>query len=281
MNRRYDAPYFPKSTPRQVDGGLRAKSARGAIATTWWSKRFIDVLQSMGMDSRLARGRNYARRGQVLSLDLDAGQVTASVQGSRARPYRVRVGIAAYGKADWARVEERLGGDAWFVAQLLSGQMPPDIEQVFADLDLPLFPAAAADLTLDCSCPDWGVPCKHLAAVLYLLAERFDEDPFQILAWRGRDREDLLAHLDAGASEGGNAAEAVVPLTELLDVFWGGAAEPAGVETVAGSAVGARYGARGGSGILTQLPDVPVTVRGRPLAEVLRPVYQAAGEAEG
>ncbi|MFV0375187.1 SWIM zinc finger family protein [Microbacterium sp.] len=281
MNRRYDAPYFPKSTPRQVEGGLRAKSARGAIATTWWSKRFIDVLQSMGMDSRLARGRNYARRGQVLSLELDAGQVTASVQGSRARPYRVRVGIAAYGKAEWARVEERLGGDAWFVAQLLSGQMPPDIEQVFADLDLPLFPAAAADLSLDCSCPDWGVPCKHLAAVLYLLAERFDEDPFQILAWRGRDREDLLAHLDAGQAEGADAGDAVVALTDLLDVFWDGShGSSSSGDPVEGALSDSRLRTTGGPGILDQLPEVAVTVRGRPLAEVLRPVYEAVGETE-
>ena len=40
-----------------------------------------------------------------------------------------------------------------------------------------------------CSCPDSEVPCKHLAATFYLLAEAFDEDPFLILRWRGRDRE--------------------------------------------------------------------------------------------
>ncbi|MFT4052423.1 MAG: SWIM zinc finger family protein [Microbacterium sp.] len=263
MNRRFDSPFYPPSRPREVDGGIRAKSARGKIASTWWSTRFIEVLEGMGMGNRLTRGRNYARRGQVLSLDLTAGQVTASVQGSRARPYRVRIGVTAYGKADWARVEGRLAGDAWFVAQLLAGQMPPDIEQVFEGLGLALFPAS--DLSLDCSCPDGEVPCKHIAAVCYLLAERFDDDPFQVLAWRGRDRDDLLAHLEA-ASDAAGAADEAVPLTELLDVFY----VSAGTAPAPGAAAS-------GASLIDQLPPVCVTVRGRPLVEVLRPAYEAAG----
>jgi Uncharacterized conserved protein len=234
------------------------------MASTWWSSRFIDVLEHSGMGSRLTRGRNYARRGQVLSIDLGAGQVVANVQGSRARPYRVRIGVTAYGKADWARVEERLSTDAWFVAQLLAGQMPPDIEQVFDDLGLALFPAD--DLSLDCSCPDWEVPCKHLAAVFYLLAERFDDDPFALLAWRGRDRDDLLAHLDAGASDAG--AEAPVPLTELLDSFYESSSAPSGESSHP------RRAATGAS-LLDQLPPVTLTARGRPVVDVLRSAYES------
>jgi uncharacterized Zn finger protein len=152
VTRRFDSGYFPKSTPRQADGGIRAKSTRGKIASTWWSSRFIEVLETSGMGNRLARGRNYARRGQVLSLELDAGQAVASVQGSDVRPYRVRISVTAYGKADWARIEEKLSADAWFLAQLLAGQIPPDIEDVFDSLGLALFPTD--DLSLDCSCPD-------------------------------------------------------------------------------------------------------------------------------
>ena len=80
----------------------------------------------------------------------------------------------------------RLAGDAWYLATLLAGGMPDDIEDVFAGVGLSLFPASAGELSLDCSCPDWEVPCKHLAATFYLLAESFDDDPFRILAWRGR-----------------------------------------------------------------------------------------------
>lgn len=263
MSKNWGSPYYPASTPRSVEGGLRARSARGKIANTWWSTRFIEVLESFGMGSRLTRGRNYARRGQVISLDLDAGLVTASVQGSRARPYRVRIGIMAYGKDQWARLEERLASDAWFVAQLLAGEMPPDIEQVFDDVSLALFPAGPDDLSLDCSCPDWGVPCKHLAAACYLLAERFDADPFDLLAWRGRDREDLLARLNAATGDAADDEDAV-PLTELLDVFW-----------TPPPTAGPRRTPTNTTVPLDELPPLEVSISNRPLADLLRPAYQS------
>src|SRR5439155_21957366 len=139
----------PPSRPRAVEGGLKARSIRGAIAQTWWSERFVEVLDRIGMGTRLQRGRNYARSGQVISLDVDAGSVSAAVQGSRPRPYRVRIGIAAFGKSEWARAERSLAGNAWYAAKLLSGEMPEDIEDVFAELGLSLFPTTAADLSLD------------------------------------------------------------------------------------------------------------------------------------
>ena len=75
-----------------------------------------------------------------------------------------------------------------------------DIEDVFEGIGLSLFPGSADELSLDCSCPDWEVPCKHLAATFYLLAESFDDDPFRIPAWRGRQRDDLLDNLHAARS---------------------------------------------------------------------------------
>jgi len=175
------------------------------------------------MGNRLQRGRGYARKGQVLSLQVDAGSVTARVQGSRSRPYRVRIGLQAFGKAQWAGLERELAGNAWYLATLLAGEMPDDIEDVFAGVGLSLFPASAGELSLDCSCPDWEVPCKHLAATFYLLAESFDDDPFRILAWRGRPREDLLDNLNAARSDRSPAADSTehrgVPLEDLGERF--------------------------------------------------------------
>lgn len=263
--RRGDSPFFPPSKPLQVTGGVKAKSVRGAIGTSWWSARFIEVLENLGVGSRLQRGRNYARRGQVISLKIDAGTTLASVQGSRATPYRVRIGITAFDKTEWAAVEEALASNAWFVATLLAGEMPADIEDVFTEVGLSLFPRNADELSLDCTCPDWEVPCKHLAAVFYLLAEQFDEDPFRILAWRGREREDLLGRMHEAADDGGDAgARAGAPLTEVLDAFF-----------EAPAPVPVRRSAVGGTLLVDQLPPVDVTVRSRPLAEVLRPAYEA------
>ena len=186
---------WPPARPIRVDGGIRARSKRGAIGEQWWSRRFISVLESYGMSGRLARGRSYARAGQVLDFELSQGKVTARVQGSRVRPYQVRIGVLPLTTAQWRRVQDRLASQALFRAKLLAGEMPREIEEVFAECGTPLFPRSPADLDMHCSCPDWEVPCKHLAAVCYVLAEEFDRDPFGMLAWRGKARDELLAAL--------------------------------------------------------------------------------------
>src|SRR5579864_8870101 len=195
MNRWWE---YESAGPIPVEGGIKARSQRGAIGEQWWSRRFIAVLESYGMSGRLARGRSYARAGQVLDFELSQGKVTARVQGSRVRPYQVRIGVLPLTTAQWRRVQVKLASQALFRAKLLAGEMPHEIEEVFADCGTPLFPRSPADLDMHCSCPDWEVPCKHLAAVCYVLAEAFDDDPFAMLAWRGRSREALLAALRQG-----------------------------------------------------------------------------------
>jgi uncharacterized Zn finger protein len=191
----WEGPFPPRSRPRSVDGGIKARSTRGSIGESWWSRRFIEVLESFAIGTRLSRGRSYARKGQVVSLVVAPGMVTARVQGSREQPYRVNIGLAPFPEPTWTAVEASLAAQALYSAHLLAGEMPPEIEQVFAEAGAPLFPAAIGELAMACSCPDSAVPCKHLAATFYLLAEAFDTDPFQILHWRGRERQELLARL--------------------------------------------------------------------------------------
>jgi uncharacterized Zn finger protein len=188
-------PFSEYGPPLPVQGGLKAQTTRGAIGATWWSRRFIAVLESFPIAPRLARGRAYARKGQVRTLAVGPGLVVASVQGSRPDPYDVSIALAPIPEATWTRIEAVLATQALFSARLLAGEMPAEIEGVFAEAGAPLFPTTPDQLRMECSCPDWSVPCKHVAATFYLLAESFDADPFQILHWRGRDRASLLAHL--------------------------------------------------------------------------------------
>jgi uncharacterized Zn finger protein len=191
-------PFAEYGRPKRVEGGIRATSTKGAIGESWWSKRFIAVLESFtGLGGRLVRGRSYARAGQVLRLDIDPGLVSATVQGSRPRPYDIQIGLSTYDDATWTAIEQAMAAQALFLARLLAGEMPQQIEEAFAAAGAPLFPTRAADLAMSCSCPDASVPCKHLAATFYLLAEAFDTDPFEILHWRGRDRLTVLANLRA------------------------------------------------------------------------------------
>ena len=233
------------------------------------------MLESYGMSGRLARGRSYARAGQVLDFELSQGKVTARVQGSRPRPYQVRIGVLPLTTAQWQRVQQRLAGQALFRAKLLAGEMPHEIEEVFADCGTPLFPRLASDLDMRCSCPDWGVPCKHLAAVCYVLAEEFDRDPFAMLAWRGKGRDELLAALRQ--IQGGPAAGTVPdgidapapPLAECMEAFWSPGLSPARLRALATAPAPAAPDL-----LLRMFPPPPVQVRGKDLAEVLAPAYQ-------
>ncbi|GAA1282319.1 SWIM zinc finger family protein [Pseudonocardia aurantiaca] len=258
--------------PRKVEGGIQINSTRGPVARTWWSQRFLGVLERLGVGGRLSRGRSYARAGQIVSLDVAAGGALAQVQGSRPQPYKVRIGIPAFGKAEWTWVTQALAGEASYAAALLNGEMPREIETVFDGVGLSLFPADQRDLAMDCSCPDYAVPCKHLAAVFYVLAERFDADPFQILALRGRDRDTLLEELRARRAAAAPPDEngGVAALADVMDVFWTG--DTGLAERLSGAHTPP-------DAILDQVPDFAITVRGEHLTELLRPAYRAlAGE---
>ena len=183
------------SGPRPVKNGIKAKKQKGTIGETWWSKRFLDVLHTFEIGARLDRGRSYARKGQVISIDIEAGLVTAKVQGSRETPYKIKIKLKMLSKHEWEKVEEALVERAIFLASLLAGEMPKDIEEVFRGINLSLFPSRVSDLDTECSCPDWLNPCKHIAAVYYILAEQFDEDPFLLFTWRGRTKKELIEKL--------------------------------------------------------------------------------------
>ena len=265
------------SRPIRVEGGIRAKSKRGSIGQQWWSRRYIGVLESYGMSGRLSRGRSYARSGQVVAFTLSSGKVTAKVQGSRPKPYDVRIGVPALTKPQWRRVEERLASQALFRAKLLAGEMPHEIEEVFADCGTPLFPDDFDDMDMSCSCPDWGMPCKHLAAVCYVLAEAFDADPFAMLAWRGRSREELLAALRSAVPVAATVtAPAAPPLADCLDQFWSAGLSPARLRALT-SAVGP---ATAPDLLLRMFEPPPVQVRGQDLRDILAPAYDRLAEAE-
>jgi uncharacterized Zn finger protein len=196
MRRWYDDfPHFKRSMPREARGGIKAQSKRGDFGQSWWARRWIAVLESFDIGARLGRGRSYARNGQVLSIEIDKGKVSAKVQGSRTRPYDIGLKIKTLSAADWRKLTQALSCEALFAAKLLAGEMPPDIEKIFKATGLALFPERLKDLETACSCPDWSNPCKHIAAVYYLLGEEFDRDPFLIFKLRGMSREELMKNL--------------------------------------------------------------------------------------
>jgi uncharacterized Zn finger protein len=218
---------FEPTKPIAATDGIKAHSQRGAFAHNWWAERWIDALERLVDSGRLSRGRSYARKGQVLSIDETKTGVVARVQGSRRTPYKITIQIAPLTDAQWENSIDALAEQAIFTAQLLAGEMPQNIEEAFESAGVSLFPANRGDLTTACSCPDYANPCKHVAATHYILGERFDEDPFLLFRLRGRTQEQILQGLrqrragqEVAEDEQEEEPEVVIPLHETLDRFW-------------------------------------------------------------
>ena len=227
-------PSYKSTRPIEVRDGIKARSQRGRFVENWWADRWIKALTRLMDSGRLSRGRSYARRGQVLEIDVQPGHIAARVQGSRRTPYKVTIELAPLSDRQWSKIFDALSEQAIFAAQLLNGEMPQDIEEVFDAAQVPLFPASRGDLHTECSCPDWANPCKHIAAVYYLLGERFDGDPFLLFELRGQDKDAVAAALRARRAQGMEAmaespvsydpdaidAVAVAALEDCLDDYW-------------------------------------------------------------
>lgn len=161
----------------------------------WWVIRWLELLDSYRFKKRLERARNYAREGHVLSIEFSGAKVLAKVQGTEKEPYQVSLSLEPFSDEDWDFIIESLSKKAIFSAQLLAGKMPDNIERVFTENGLSVFPFTLSDVHSRCSCPDKANPCKHIGAIYYQLAERFSEDPFIIFQLRGRTKIQILERL--------------------------------------------------------------------------------------
>jgi uncharacterized Zn finger protein len=257
---------FPVSRPIAVKGGIKARSTRGAFASSWWAQRWLAVLEALNLGGRLTRARNYARKGQVVDLAIAAGVVRASVQGSMRDPYDITIGIKELDAKQQKRVSAELANNAYCVAKLLAREMPPDIETIFKSAGVSLFPSRASELHTSCSCPDWSNPCKHIAAVYYLLGEEFDRDPFLIFRLRGIDLDTLIEAPPADV-----AAPPGLESTPLqAENFWEG--ERADVDFSIDEK-------QPPAPLVRVLGNLPFWRGDRPLAQSLEPAYTRAAAA--
>lgn len=257
----------------QAKGGIRAQSKRGSFGETWWGKRWVATLESFDIGARMGRGRSYARNGSVLSIDIASGEVKAKVQGSYPQPYKISIKLKAMSDSDWRKLAAALSKQAIFAAKLLAGEMPQEIEDVFKSADLALFPVKSRDLVTDCSCPDWSNPCKHIAAVYYLIGEEFDRDPFLLFKLRGMERAAFLKLLSAATPTAAEpveeAAHALPPEPLNAAAFWQAAPLPP-------DWLGEARTPPVNAAVLQRLGNFPFWRGAETLAESLTMVYAAA-----
>lgn len=157
------------------------------FGATWWGQAWIDALETGALadPGRLSRGRTYARQGRVRDIEVEPGLIKARVHGTEI--YGAQLGVRQLDSAAWDALIELTMSRAAYSAALLSGEVPHGLGEQ-------LLPKRG-DLSTECSCPDWGDPCKHVAALCYLIADMFDVDPFALMLVRGRGRDEVLGEI--------------------------------------------------------------------------------------
>ena len=167
------------------------------FGTTWWGRLWIRALELLGDDyeNRLPRGKKYAEEGAVSHFTVHPGQIEARVHGRKT--YNVTLGLPALTPGQWEKAIARIALESRFVASLLAGEMPQGLDETFREAGASLYPRVPKELQTHCDCPDWANPCKHVAAVCYIMAEALDRDPWLLFDLRGMTREEVLAALQS------------------------------------------------------------------------------------
>ena len=167
------------------------------FGTTWWGRLWIRALEQLGDDfeNRLPRGKKYAEEGAVSHFTVTPGEIQAKVHGRKT--YNVTLGLPALTGAQWEKALDLIYQESRFVASLLAGEMPQGLDETFREAGASLYPRVPKELQTHCDCPDWANPCKHVAAVCYIMAEALDRDPWLLFDLRGLTKEEVLEALQA------------------------------------------------------------------------------------
>lgn len=193
--------------------------ARESFGKTWWGKEWLNALTSIDYDNRIPRGATYARRGAVTEINVDGGNISARVQGTRRTPYKISITVPSLKNEQVGLLLDALAEQPLLVSRLLNNELDPKVMDIARSLNIKLFPSSWRDLSMSCSCPDWAVPCKHLAAVIYMLSREIDNNPFLVFQMRGVD---LVSELKKrGLSTSTNSMENVPRCCDLYDLSEG------------------------------------------------------------
>jgi len=166
--------------------------ARKEYGYTWWGQQWLTALTKIDYSNRIPRGKSYARRGMVADIEVKNGKIKTKVKGSRSSPYNVSFSMPKISQKDIDTMMELVMNKPTTISKLLNGKMDPKLLDIAAKVGIKLLPNSSSDMTMTCSCPDWAVPCKHLAASIYKLCEDIDNDPFVLFECRGIDLPKIL-----------------------------------------------------------------------------------------
>ena len=147
---------------------------------TWWGLQWLNTLSNIDYDNRLPRGRSYAKKGAVTKISIKGNRIEAKVEGSRPRPYNVDITLPPFFEPELSNFIQELAKKPTIISKLLNRELDPEVLTIAENLGLKVFPKQWTDFKMQCSCPDWAVPCKHLAAVVYKVSAEIDNNPFLV-----------------------------------------------------------------------------------------------------
>lgn len=171
---------------RKVKDGITPTNSDSSFVQSWWSEKFLEAMDYFESDSRITQGKNYAKKGQVHSLQVGSGIITAKVQCTKAKPFSVKIEFKTFSNEEWFLILNAMIGRASFAAEFSLGKIPQDIQKIFSKLNLSLFPKLKDDIKAACNCPDWANPCKHVAAVYFIFADILNSEPTLLFKIRGK-----------------------------------------------------------------------------------------------
>lgn len=200
--------YENRRRPNAVPGATRK-----AYGTTWWGAQWLKALENIDYANRLPRGKTYANKGLAQNLNLEGNTITAQVIGSMPKPYKVAIEVPKFEADTRDRLLRLVTENPLFLSKLLNRELPVELHQACIKQDIHVFPRRWEDMRGSCSCPDWAVPCKHMAAVFYLIANEIDKNPFVVFDLHGFDL--AVALRESGYTD---AVVEAVPITCLADL---------------------------------------------------------------
>lgn len=210
---------------KKKNPGIRPILLQGkTLARNWWGKSWNKNLERYAdYENRIGRGRSYVRHGAVLDLQIKRGKISALVAGSTAQPYKVEISIKPIAQKRWKEIRQQCEGQLQSLQDLLAGKFPESLADIFFSQDKGLFPSPKA-IQLNCNCPDWATMCKHVAATLYGVGARLDEDPSLFFILRGVDTNELIAKAVEDSAEklvanAGKKSSNVLDDANLSDLF--------------------------------------------------------------
>ncbi len=181
---------------------------------TWWGQKWLEALSHIDYSNRLPRGKSYANTGKVKDITLQKHSIKAQIQGSAPRPYKVEISLLPFSALQKRDILDTISDNPFFLSKLLNRELPTALIEELQKVQVSLFPTRWGEVKGHCSCPDSAVPCKHMAAVIYMMANEIDKNPFIIFSLKDLD---LLPALQSVGQT--HTTSTQLPIRSVDDLF--------------------------------------------------------------